>query len=201
MASNDSNITVEGGIDASWTSDLKDRKVKGKNEHDDDAVTVEYATPTDEELGDTNFDFLPSDVDAEDLTDLQRGILQAAYLRNPESLKAIADYVDCTPTMVGNTLREFAPERHEAIKMAPSECARARHGTSSAEAPATNTAAPEPEPEQTSAPSSATADGGADLSARIDLAVVKCATLEAVHPDEPVGRFAAELRETLEGER
>lgn len=179
-----SNITVEGGIDASWQSDIKDRNVKTTN----DPESIEYATPTDEEMGDTNFDFLPSDVDESDLTELQQEILATAFMRNPDSLAHLARMVGCSGPAVGSTLGTYAPDRKDEITMSPEEKAEMNFQEMATEDD-TATNAVDPDAEFTT-----------DTTAmRVDDAIQQCKTLEAVHPDDAVGRAVREIRATLEG--
>lgn len=110
---NNSNVRVEGEISAGWTG-----------YYDPETTPPEYVT--DPETDDVAFDFIPSDVDADELNDAQIEILRLASIGTYDSMKALSDAWEEKTAMdeitsspyeyVVETLRDNAPELHERVK-------------------------------------------------------------------------------------
>lgn len=197
MSDADTNASYEGdeeGLNLAWESDIKDRNVKNPN-------GVEYATAPSEQQGDVSFDFLPSDVDVEDLTESQREILATAAMRDPESVTALAEMVGYSTKWTRQTLSDFAPDLLEEVRMDRDESIRNARSKNENNQPVADTS------DEDNTPTNAVDEEFVpredhDQQRRVDEAILQCETLEKVHQSESeVGRAAREIRRTLEGER
>jgi len=76
-----------------------------------DGETIEKETENQE--GTLTMTELPAEVDEDELTELQEGIIRAA-VRNPElSTTQLSEVVDCADSTPGNVLRQNVPEWYE----------------------------------------------------------------------------------------
>ena len=107
MAIDDDNVTVEGSIDAGWTSYAGDGETVGVSDADEE--------------GEVTHEVLPSDVDPEDLTATQHEILERAAVGSWESQATLADAVGVSRQTVSRTLLKHAPDLNERVKMSETE--------------------------------------------------------------------------------
>lgn len=103
---NDSNVTVKGGIDAGWTSYFGDEESHGK--------TVDATEKG--ESGRETMNIIPKEADEENLTEIQRTVIEAAVLNPEESTRSLAEgiSIDIHPSNIRGILRDEVPEWYEA---------------------------------------------------------------------------------------
>ena len=107
MGIDDDNVTVKGTVDAGWTSYAGDGETVGVSDADSE--------------GEVTHEVLPADVNPEDLTDTQQEILKRAVLGSWASQTALADAVGVSCQTVSHTLREYAPDLNERVRMSNRE--------------------------------------------------------------------------------
>ena len=194
MAIDDDNVTVEGSVNAGWTSYAGDGETVGVSDADGD--------------GEVTHEVLPADVDPEGLTDTQRQIIERAAVGSWESQTALAVAVGVSLQTVSRTLRTHAPDLNERVKMSQSECA-AKGGTAAqddqtggATDAAVKTAVDEATDDETGdrmTDTSAASAGGDGMDRdRVETAVELCERFQFVLNDGAGQRALAQVQTELE---
>lgn len=98
--SND-NISIDGSIDAGWTSYYNSDMSETVDVHDS------------EDGGSVDNQFIPKEADLEELNDSQREIIAAAGANVNLSSSQLADKLDVTPAHVRNVLQENVPNWYD----------------------------------------------------------------------------------------
>lgn len=194
MMIDDDNVTVEGSVNAGWTSYAGDGETVGVSDADGD--------------GEVTHKVLPSDVDSGDLTDLQHQILERAVLGSWESQTALADAVGVSLQTVSRTLRTHAPDLNERVKMPQSKCAakggtaaqddQTNGATDAAVKAAVGEATNDEADDRMSDTSTASVDKDSMDRGRVKTAVELCERFQFVLDEGPGQRALAQVQTELE---
>ena len=102
---NDSNVTIDGEVDARFTSYFDPQ------EHGQMSETI--AATSDDDLHSEETISLPNEVNTDNITDTQKKIIETAVMHPNSSTAKVSELADVSDSYVKNTLRDNCPEWYD----------------------------------------------------------------------------------------
>ncbi len=185
------DIEVNGEVDASWSS-YYDAEENG---------TQTVSGTTEDDGGEVEFEFLPSDVDPDDLSTARKRALKVAAMHRPDSLSQLAEMSGVSRLTCRRALRDHAPDLYTDVRDSSADPDSIDDSGSSTSETDENALDDDFEPG-----ASDDADDESPPEMRVDAsdvseALVFAERVRRVHDDDEMGRLAETFIDILRGER